>query len=147
MLTPLDIQSAVFHRTWRGYREAEVDEFLDRVVVEYEQLYRENLALKAQLQGEGQVASAVEPALPAPRATGRDEGAGRPGAREEVAAEVERLRLAAREERRRLEALRQQHRLFATQFQAMLESYRTMLADQEAGPGAPEGRGPGESPA
>ncbi|MEG6585970.1 DivIVA domain-containing protein [Dendrosporobacter sp. 1207_IL3150] len=46
MLTPLDIHNKEFKRGFRGYNEDEVDEFLDRVVKDYEQLYRENLDLK-----------------------------------------------------------------------------------------------------
>lgn len=130
MLTPLDIQSAVFHRTFRGYSEAEVDDFLDRVVVEYEQLYRENLALKAQLEGREEVAAAgasaavmmpTPPVSPAPLENDRREEAA------DLGGELERLRRAVQEENARLEALRRQRMLFAAQFQAMLESYRTML--------------------
>ena len=40
MLTPLDIHNKEFKRGFRGYNEEEVDEFLDRVIKDYEQLYR-----------------------------------------------------------------------------------------------------------
>ncbi|BCV24719.1 DivIVA domain-containing protein [Gelria sp. Kuro-4] len=46
MLTPLDIQKKEFHRRLRGYSEAEVDEFLDQVLEDYELLYRQNASLK-----------------------------------------------------------------------------------------------------
>lgn len=46
MLTPLDIHNQEFKKGFRGYNEDEVDEFLDRVVKDYEQLYRENVELK-----------------------------------------------------------------------------------------------------
>ena len=36
MLTPRDIHEAEFKRVWRGYDPEEVDDFLRRVVVEYE---------------------------------------------------------------------------------------------------------------
>jgi cell division initiation protein len=150
MLTPLDIQNAVFRRSWRGYNEAEVDEFLDRLVVEYEQLHRENLALKARRAGEEEAAPAAlaeerapwTPPAADPALWGAREAAA--GAEtERLAGEAERLRQAIREENRRLEALRRQRRLFATQFQAMLESYRDLLAENEeqrtsAGPEADE---------
>lgn len=133
MLTPLDIQNAVFHRSFRGYNEAEVDDFLDRVVAEYEQLYRENLALKAQLAGREE-ASVAAPAPAEPW------GAGEAGGLPE---ELERLRQAVREETKRLETLRHQRRLFAAQFQAMLESYRTLLAEEGvAGSGSRGGEQP-----
>lgn len=46
MLTPLDIHNKEFKRSFRGYNEEEVDEFLDRVIKDYELLYRENIELK-----------------------------------------------------------------------------------------------------
>lgn len=46
MLTPLDIHNKEFKRGFRGYSEEEVDEFLDRVVKDFEKLYQENLELK-----------------------------------------------------------------------------------------------------
>lgn len=46
MLTPLDIHNQEFKKSFRGYNEDEVDEFLDRVVKDYEQIYRENVELK-----------------------------------------------------------------------------------------------------
>lgn len=46
MLTPLDIHNKEFKRSFRGYNEDEIDEFLDMVVKDYETLYRENIDLK-----------------------------------------------------------------------------------------------------
>lgn len=40
-LTPLDIHNKEFKRTWRGYDEDEVNEFLDLVIKEFEILIRE----------------------------------------------------------------------------------------------------------
>lgn len=48
-LTPLDIHNKEFNRAFRGYSEAEVDEFLDLVVKEFEALIRENGELKDRL--------------------------------------------------------------------------------------------------
>ncbi len=49
MLTPLDIQNKEFKTAFRGYKEAEVDRFLDEVIMDYEKVYRENLELKDKL--------------------------------------------------------------------------------------------------
>ncbi len=49
MLTPLDIHNKEFKRSFRGYNEEEVDEFLDQVVKDYEKLYRDNIELKETL--------------------------------------------------------------------------------------------------
>ncbi|MBQ9478189.1 MAG: DivIVA domain-containing protein [Selenomonadaceae bacterium] len=48
MLTPMDIHNKDFKRTIRGYSTNEVDEFLDRIVGDYEKLFRENDKLKEQ---------------------------------------------------------------------------------------------------
>ena len=49
MLTPRDIHQAEFKRVWKGYNPDEVDEFLQRVVVEYEALFRENEKLRQRI--------------------------------------------------------------------------------------------------
>nr|WP_320145623.1 DivIVA domain-containing protein [uncultured Anaeromusa sp.] len=46
MLTPLDIQNQEFRKTFRGYNEVEVDEFLEQVLHDYEELYRTNIDLR-----------------------------------------------------------------------------------------------------
>lgn len=48
-LTPLDIHNKEFSRSFRGYNEEEVDEFLDEIVRDYEVLYKENVNLKEML--------------------------------------------------------------------------------------------------
>lgn len=49
-LMPLDIQKKQFGRALRGYREQEVDEFLDHVVREMERLLKDNAALREQVE-------------------------------------------------------------------------------------------------
>lgn len=51
MITPLEIQNKDFKRSIRGYKEYEVDEFLDKIIIDYEKLYKENLELKDRLEG------------------------------------------------------------------------------------------------
>ncbi|TCO78964.1 DivIVA domain-containing protein [Marinisporobacter balticus] len=46
MITPLEIQNKEFKKGMRGYKENEVDEFLDKIIVDYESLYKENIELK-----------------------------------------------------------------------------------------------------
>ncbi|MFH5182846.1 DivIVA domain-containing protein [Paenibacillus sp. TAB 01] len=48
-LTPLDIHNKEFGRSFRGYDEDEVNEFLDLVIKDYEALIRENKDLQNQL--------------------------------------------------------------------------------------------------
>lgn len=49
MLTPRDIHRAQFKRVWKGYNPEEVDEFLKRVVSEYEKVFKENIELKERI--------------------------------------------------------------------------------------------------
>lgn len=42
MFTPVEIHNKEFKRSFRGYDEDEIDDFLDKVVNDYEKLYREN---------------------------------------------------------------------------------------------------------
>lgn len=42
-LTPLDIRHKEFTRAMRGYKDLEVDEFLDEIVEEFERLFNENI--------------------------------------------------------------------------------------------------------
>lgn len=50
MLTPLDIHNKEFKKALRGYDADEVDEFLDVVIKDYENLYKDNLNLKDQIE-------------------------------------------------------------------------------------------------
>jgi cell division initiation protein len=38
-LTPMDIHNKEFSRSFRGYKEDEVDQFLDNIVDDFEKLY------------------------------------------------------------------------------------------------------------
>ncbi|WP_066872968.1 DivIVA domain-containing protein [Clostridium mediterraneense] len=49
-LTPMEINNKEFKKALRGYAPEEVDEFLDRVVEEYEALYKENTRLKEKIE-------------------------------------------------------------------------------------------------
>ena len=46
MITPMDIRNKEFKKGFKGNREDEVDEFLDKVIADYEKIYRENGELK-----------------------------------------------------------------------------------------------------
>jgi len=48
-LTPMDINNKEFKKGLRGYSPEEVDEFLDEIVDNYEELYKDNSKLKEKL--------------------------------------------------------------------------------------------------
>lgn len=48
-LTPMDIHNKEFSRSFRGYNEDEVNEFLDHVIKDYEALLREKKNLEEQV--------------------------------------------------------------------------------------------------
>lgn len=50
MLTPVEIENKEFKKGIRGFREDEVDEFLDIVKEDFETLYRENIDLKEKIK-------------------------------------------------------------------------------------------------
>lgn len=50
MITPLDIQNKEFTKGLRGYKEVEVDEFLDNVIDSYEKVYNENAEMKEKIR-------------------------------------------------------------------------------------------------
>jgi cell division initiation protein len=48
-LSPLDIHNKEFGRSFRGYDEDEVDDFLERIIQDYEGLIRQNKELDGQI--------------------------------------------------------------------------------------------------
>ena len=50
MITPADIEYKEFTKAVRGYKEEEVDAFLDMIIVDMEKLIRENRKLKEELE-------------------------------------------------------------------------------------------------
>ncbi len=53
MLKPLDIHNKEFKRAVRGYDITEVDEFLDEIIIDYEQMQRELDTLRNQISSYG----------------------------------------------------------------------------------------------
>ncbi len=49
-LTPRDIQEKEFSSGFRGYKEEEVDEFLDRITSSYEEVFKENIDVKEEVE-------------------------------------------------------------------------------------------------
>jgi len=49
-ITPMDIEQQEFSRSFRGYNEEEVDDFLDKIVKDYEELINENVRLNEKIE-------------------------------------------------------------------------------------------------
>ncbi len=49
-ITPMDIEQQQFGRSFRGYNEEEVDNFLDRIAKDYEDMLNENIKLKEETE-------------------------------------------------------------------------------------------------
>ncbi|GAI33347.1 unnamed protein product, partial [marine sediment metagenome] len=49
-ITPMDIEQQEFSRSFRGYNEEEVDDFLDKIVKDYEGLINENIKLNEEIE-------------------------------------------------------------------------------------------------
>lgn len=49
-LTPLDIQNVEFKSSFRGYSQSEVDSFLNKILVDYEKIYKDNQKIKEELK-------------------------------------------------------------------------------------------------
>ena len=49
-ITPMDIEQQQFGRSFRGYNEEEVDNFLDRIAKDYEEILNENIKNKEDLE-------------------------------------------------------------------------------------------------
>ena len=49
-ITPMDIEQQEFGRSFRGYNEEEVDDYLDKIVKDYEELIKENAKLKEEIE-------------------------------------------------------------------------------------------------
>lgn len=45
----MDIHNKEFERSFRGYNEDEVDQFLDNIVDEFEKIYKENMEMKERI--------------------------------------------------------------------------------------------------
>lgn len=49
-ITPMDIEQQEFSKSIRGYNEEEVDDFLDKIVKDYEELINENVRLNEEIE-------------------------------------------------------------------------------------------------
>lgn len=141
-LTPLDIHNKEFHKALRGYSEAEVDEFLDEVVRDFEALIKENTQLKervahltAELEHYHQLEATLQNTLIVAQETAEEvKSSARKEAElilREARLEAERLTQTAEEKARELrdvaDQLRRQLEVSRAKIRSMLESQLALL--------------------
>ncbi|MGE5557211.1 MAG: DivIVA domain-containing protein [Bacillota bacterium] len=142
MLTPLDIETTVFKREWRGYSKKDVQEFMARLLPEYERLYKENMSYKERLEEiETKLSyyTKIEQSLNTVLLTAQDASEDiKVAAKKEAELLVVEAEQKARllktkaaqeidEEIRFLAALKQQIEYFFTQFKSLLHTHLEML--------------------
>ncbi|MBU7008586.1 DivIVA domain-containing protein [Phosphitispora fastidiosa] len=145
-LTPLDIHNKEFRKAFRGYDEEEVDEFLDRVVKEYEVLFKENAGLKEALEAKNsdigtyqELEQTLQKTLVIAQQTSDEM---KNGARREADAVIQEARLkaeqiiAAAEEQvkniiREYEDVRKEAQVFRVKFRSFLKSHLELIGEEE----------------
>ena len=147
MLTPLDIQNQEFRRVLRGYSEDEVDDFLDRVVADFETLLKQNQQLRdeveelrSRVEQYRQLENTLHSALIVAQETAEEV---KQSARKEAQlivreAEEDALRIAkaaearVREAEERLAQMQREAQAFRAQLRSLLESHLELLRNDAA---------------
>ena len=145
MFTPIDLETMVFRRGLRGYRTKEVQEFMRKLTVDYERLYKENIELREQLEEKMEVIKTYQQmeetlwnTLCQAQGTAEEIKAAAEKQAEIILAEAqnrsEQMKLKVREEiqaeLQQLANLKQQVDLFRIQFTGFLKSLIEMAEHQ-----------------
>ncbi len=151
MLSPLDIHNKEFKRALRGYAEAEVDEFLDQMVRDFEQLLRENSLHRSKVEEHEErleryrsLEETLQNTLVVAQSTAEEvkAAAGRQAEVivQEAKAEAHELKTAAaqkvRQMEQEMEELRKEMVHFKARMKAMLKSYLEFLEYEKVEEGA-----------
>lgn len=138
MITPLDIQNKQFTKGMRGYKEDEVDMFLDLITLDLEKVIKENAKLKADVSrleeemkkykgSEGEVVKVLEQAqkLMGDISQSAEKRAEVILKNAEMDAE-----LAIRESRDQAQRLVEEHRNLKNRYESFRDGYKRMLEDE-----------------
>ena len=141
-ITPMDIEQQEFSRSFRGYNEEEVDDFLDKIVKDYEELINENVRLneeiekmKERLEEFSEIEETLRSALldaqkSAAEMKGRVENEAKVIIEKaDMEAEMVRQRASQREDevKNEIDNLRRYKYIFKEKFKSMLNLYLKML--------------------
>ncbi|PIU24692.1 MAG: septum formation initiator [Candidatus Infernicultor aquiphilus] len=145
-ITPMDIEQQEFSRSFRGYNEEEVDDFLDKIVKDYEELINENVRLneeiekmKERLKEFSEIEESLKGALlnaqkSAEEIKGRIENEAKVMVKKaEIEAEVIKQKASQKEDESKNEInnLRRYKFMFKEKFKSMLNLYLKMLESEE----------------
>jgi len=145
-ITPMDIEQQEFSRSFRGYNEEEVDDFLDKIVKDYEELINENVRLdeeiekmKERLKEFSEIEESLRSALlnaqkSAEETKGRVENEAKVMVRKaEIEAEVIKQKASQKEDevKNEINNLRRYKFMFKEKFKSMLNLYLKMLESEE----------------
>jgi cell division initiation protein len=145
-ITPMDIEQQEFSRSFRGYNEEEVDDFLDKIVKDYEELINENVRLneeiekmKERLKEFSELEASLRGALlnaqkSAEEMKGRVENEARVMVKKaEIEAEVIKQKASKKEDevKNEINNLRRYKFMFIEKFKSMLNLYLKMLESEE----------------
>ena len=145
-ITPMDIEQQEFSRSFRGYNEEEVDDFLDKIVKDYEELINENVRLneeiekmKERLKEFSEIEETLRSALlnaqkSAAEMKGRVESEAKIIIEKaDIEAEMIKQRASQREDKvkNEIDNLRRYKYIFKEKFKSMLNLYLKMLETEE----------------
>jgi cell division initiation protein len=145
-ITPMDIEQQEFSRSFRGYNEEEVDDFLDKIVKDYEELINENVRIneeiekmKERLKEFSELEASLRGALlnaqkSAEEMKGRVENEAKVMVEKaEIEAEVIKQKASKKEDevKNEINNLRRYKFMFIEKFKSMLNLYLKMLESEE----------------
>jgi len=145
-ITPMDIEQQEFTRSFRGYNEEEVDDFLDKIVKDYEELINENVRLNEEIEKMqeklkefGEIEESLRRALLDARKS-EEEMKGRVENEAKVIIEKAKMEAKALKEqvfesedlvKNEIDSLRRYKFVFKEKFKSMLNLYLKMLESEE----------------
>lgn len=149
MLTPVDLQTRDFRKSFRGYDTHDVDEYMDRVLAEFDRLFRTNIqqrdeieAMKKRIEEYRQMESNLRDTLMMAQdasqqfkaAAARESDLVVAEAREKARKIVEMAEESILAKKSELEDLRKREEFFKIRFKSLLESYLSSLGEPSPEP-------------
>jgi len=145
-LTPMEIHNKEFSKSFRGYNEDEVDQFLDKIVEEFEKLYKENLELKDKVEALGNqlghyktIENTLKETLITAQKTADEVAAAAQKKAELIIREaeeqgrkiIEQANAQVMDIRKEYEEVRKQMQIFRTRFRTLLEAQLELISEEK----------------